>query len=1583
MKADYDFFLPASEMISSFKILVIFLLSTLSVSFASQVTSATYQIKTTHLLGVDYEHAILEFNVDDDVYYSESWPCSCVATRSACSFSTNISVAEPEGIATLTEGVWYTVRSQSLQDFGHFKFELLPEAYTVCPIIIFEVVSLQGELHTWISNQYIPNATTYQWQKLPQSNSDSRWTCPTDKDFSFGTYYVTVGTNPPESNELSYKIRVVTLSSVPCTNLTLSAPAPQGASWIALNDTWAFTDIFPFGEYRYFRLSILTECTNFAFVCRQVDITQYGDCDVFASTIHPLPKPDGGEYEWMSQINDNDAIYAHGVCRPANQPGTTPWKMYFMSYSWLGDFSLVEVVASTRGPFLTRSLHDLPAYQISQTLAHMYATLECGVPPVTEKWDCGYPAYLGSNDPFDPYEACSPFYPIAPTSETRYGNHIFPENKAIPSLAFLRTLPWTNYANETSNQRRKIMYAVLLSIRSATFVRQYVQFPITECTVTFHNMYTNALGEPLTGSFVLNEQKLLTCDMTEMEALRMEALSLIRGMQSQMSLDALFLSHTQLAFLTLTDTWQGCLVRLGKQFTSLTVMVSELPRQTSCEEAKWSDRYFQDPCCARAPSLNTCCFPSARQISISAPSVSSVTTDVSYCARKYYEDYALQTLNQEQCVGTWQNEASAEAIDEMTTFIKDCRVDLLGYYHMEGISCSTVSDCKLGALCNLMTKRCEHNYTHVIDCWANGMPSSLGNSLFAYWRIKSAYNVTIFKEAVNSRLVRQFCTGAKGLDYRKHYRYIRDTLQCTDDCYDPIGNIDMEPRCFEQDDATYCPVPANCLQTGRPGECLRRWSFIDGLPLSDCEQQLRCNWMSCEGLSATQCQAQCVNSNISSHVCLSCQNGICNAVPPSTQTACEQIGVCDLNTTITDPQTCTALRMTTPDTCEGMPTGGMISSVGCFTPYDADFFGFPSCPSNTINIEVSFGCLQPNVTNVTSCSGRWVNITACNTQPIAACYNPAFGISDEKTLNNCTQCQQQWNPILEFRRGSTRQGRMIPGIWVQRKSEPIRSLEMDLDYLEFDSIINRAVISKASLSFSTLGLCQHASKLDSMLLASCGASLDEDTCFSSITAAEISRQIAVGQVCPFSETNLTTHEATLLIEASIIPSEIECGFIELYLTPASLFERSREGLISSQIFIRKELSSLAVVTNNKTVVVGQLVTHGVEVKWDINQIRFTGPLHLCIPMISDVHRDPKFSVPAFARLSTAGRSIQPVAVATIVSANRTFICGSVLQPGTYFGVFHRASSDLDSILIYGESERIQAAVSTALYCIVILVSLYQAGQFIRLRYLYPSVYGGGRFILKIGILSVVVIYSLCRTLFFGIPPELLFSNIGSVVLFELPTTLFFIMYTSVIHLWIETIYRIKSIDTSRAILFLKGYLILNGVMIVSFIVFIVAFFTVEEDQSSPCELLELNVSATRRSQVNLAYLIFIAILAMIMAVIYMVVGLYFIIKYISKSKNHCFQMGLMTGIIMSTFVSMFLVRSSLMLYAALTARSYPVPILVFSLLEILPSLALLYYILPPERLRDIESAGSTSGARLTTKSSKTSSTESPGPNTGS
>jgi len=101
-------------------------------------------------------------------------------------------------------------------------------------------------------------------------------------------------------------------------------------------------------------------------------------------------------------------------------------------------------------------------------------------------------------------------------------------------------------------------------------------------------------------------------------------------------------------------------------------------------------------------------------------------------------------------------------------------------------------------------------------------------------------------------------------------------------------------------------------------------------------------------------------------------------------------------------------------------------------------------------------------------------------------------------------------------------------------------------------------------------------------------------------------------------------------------------------------------------------------------------------------------------------------------------------------------------------------------------------------------------------------------------------------------------------------------------------------------------------------------------------------SAGNHYTTNLAYLIFNGIVVLILAIVYLVVGVMFIRQLGKTSKKGLIVQ--MTYLVTGTFVPMFIVKSALILWSAIS--NGVVPLIVFSLLEIIPGCVLLYYILP-------------------------------------
>jgi hypothetical protein len=130
-------------------------------------------------------------------------------------------------------------------------------------------------------------------------------------------------------------------------------------------------------------------------------------------------------------------------------------------------------------------------------------------------------------------------------------------------------------------------------------------------------------------------------------------------------------------------------------------------------------------------------------------------------------------------------------------------------------------------------------------------------------------------------------------------------------------------------------------------------------------------------------------------------------------------------------------------------------------------------------------------------------------------------------------------------------------------------------------------------------------------------------------------------------------------------------------------------------------------------------------------------------------------------------------------------------------------------------------------------------------------------------------------------------------------------------------------------------------------VFIIVFYLIEEQPILPCQV-GLIVSSYRNHQiVNLSYLIFLGCLSALMAVAVLVLSVLLLRILVSDTSNNVAikELTTMTALIVATFPLMFLVRTALLIAAALDSNVV-IPVMVFTLLELFPSAVLLYYIYP-------------------------------------
>jgi len=198
------------------------------------------------------------------------------------------------------------------------------------------------------------------------------------------------------------------------------------------------------------------------------------------------------------------------------------------------------------------------------------------------------------------------------------------------------------------------------------------------------------------------------------------------------------------------------------------------------------------------------------------------------------------------------------------------------------------------------------------------------------------------------------------------------------------------------------------------------------------------------------------------------------------------------------------------------------------------------------------------------------------------------------------------------------------------------------------------------------------------------------------------------------------------------------------------------------------------------------------------------------------------------------------------------------------------------------------------------------------------------------------------------------SPLGSLMLFEVPTVLFYTLYSTVLYLWARIVLSSAIIRTGSCVGFnsrkglLRVYIGLNLSVVILFIAFLIAYYVVGDASVLPCVASSTLTGRTAwsvRRNVNLAYVVFLAILAVLSALMISVLGLVFIRRVNSMTDKHKRRSVLiLTAAVLVVFIVCFLVRCVLTLWAAVVDSM--LPLAVIALLELLPATALIVYLVP-------------------------------------
>lgn len=217
---------------------------------------------------------------------------------------------------------------------------------------------------------------------------------------------------------------------------------------------------------------------------------------------------------------------------------------------------------------------------------------------------------------------------------------------------------------------------------------------------------------------------------------------------------------------------------------------------------------------------------------------------------------------------------------------------------------------------------------------------------------------------------------------------------------------------------------------------------------------------------------------------------------------------------------------------------------------------------------------------------------------------------------------------------------------------------------------------------------------------------------------------------------------------------------------------------------------------------------------------------------------------------------------------------------------------------------------------------------------------------------IIALFLIIRAVYFILYPIGIIDRypVTSYVFFEFPTFLFMIMNSVIIFLWVEIAYTVKFLHASPTVnkILVLSLFAWNTYIFACFIIYVVVYYTVTTDTGElPCNLLYFQLTQSSATiNISKAYVVFVSSICFILALSMLISGLKLLVPHISLAKTNNAKLNflLRTWAVMCIFTICFIVKSILLLVAAYT--NFIVPILLFSLLEQIPTLVLLFYLSP-------------------------------------
>eukprot|EP01130_Rhizamoeba_saxonica_P018971 TRINITY_DN9694_c0_g1_i1.p1 TRINITY_DN9694_c0_g1~~TRINITY_DN9694_c0_g1_i1.p1 ORF type:complete len:1560 (-),score=423.92 TRINITY_DN9694_c0_g1_i1:67-4746(-) len=1520
-------------------LLIVLLLRTVC---SQTLVSSTFKNTEFSLKGVSYEYLVLDIDYEEDLYSLAGSPCSCTQDSvDECFNGTTIETVVDEtgyDVIELTEDTWVEYKSSEVM---YFKFTLEPTEENPCPIAAIEWNHGGSWVGIRVSNDEIPSKKTYQWSQVSWAPG-YKTICSSDPFYGFGTYYI--GVFPDTIGKPSnFKLRYSTGETKECDDIEeLEPQSEEDYEELEIEWEWIYDGLYMEGvalydDYKYYRLLLDEDCVDIGISVRSVVLSD-ADFDLYISRYED-PYLDDFVYEWTSFDDGDDNIAIANLCKPDDLGEDDDFILYISVYSYRGseDGTPFHLVASTDADQI--KLLPLTSWgeRSFETFLFDSFSLHCG----DEELYCSSAQYADCDS--EPYRCCFPLNYAHPS--TKGSNPLVVSNTYSDELAALTRSDFDMAYPEIVPGRFSV--GIMTARRTPTTYEQYFHGNISECTGKFYGTIVIEDGSPLTDEMSFTERS-VSCDYEKFHEWKDNYTNAITEVEEAATSTLLSDALLNLNFLFLDDIYYDCRDNMKEFISYENKLVKSYTEQYSCYDKPGTDAFYESACCNYQNRLDNCCSPSSFDLTQSVPT-DTITDNlesqcsVGTCSSYRAEDLIGNAASAYKCIEELNNEVGEFISSNPSAFVYDCRKSLMSDDN-GGRTCESDSDCVEGSSCDEITHRCDHGIDEIFDCFAESIDPKLGQLLFAQWELTSEYSQAEFISELNSRLVIDECTGPGSVVYQDHIQYTREQNTCEDDCV----LTDVEPNCFENT----CDVPDICVGSPDGSQCYRFFASVAGI--SGCEEEKRCSWMDCTGVDGSTCVDDC---DVGGFACVLCDsNGVCTELPGITDEETCNLGVCNLDKSITDASSCSSIGVCSSlcngtacaDQTECESEGSYCSDIDylspwiidgwegedaetigqdglCISPFIVDFYGGAGCESYDYYPAFS-GCVQ-YIDNQEECEDYdyvWyelaVDQATCENSE-TKCYSDYYEVFNAMDESKCDVCSLSYGPIFEWIEAEWTEGEMLTTSWVSRQATPIRSEGQTIDYLKLYEELENSYLRPVAFAYSTESLCLHDTEVNAIDTIACDCLAGNSDCH---TANAVETRISVNNICPFIQYEIEGSNKKVFVPKSALDPEDLCQVLTIYQVGVQQFLLQSTAALSSDVFSSTFVNEYAIIEDTSGDIIGQLGSSGIRVEIEASLL---DAISVCIiPLVDAI--STRYVDPVFVEL-VEDKFIILNDIETY--SNGEYICGNFSEAGTYFVAYLESGAQgisFDIVLRY---------IVSVIYFIVTIFAVVQGvqlkfeDQIVKKR--------DAKYNLKFIVLTIVILFSGTRGVYMLFPGDI--PAWGTYLFFELPSFFFFTIYATILYLWVEISWLRKKVSRESQVKELYyAFLGFNVVIYIVFIIFIL-MFTFWPSTKLPCELTEsLN---EEKALINLVYLILIGVVTGALSISFLVAGIQLVIPLLksSNSKKSVKRAATFTTI----FTLCFLIKSILYLWSGIAGEQ--LPLYVFVPLEIIPALGLLSHIRPP------------------------------------